>query len=86
MRQVTGLWAAKWSQTNTLDGHREHLCLWHLRAPTLFQTRAECREFIEKEYGYIRTRPDLRSEPHCWRVPQAVRVQVVEVKKRKTKR
>ena len=26
---------------------------------------------------YIAKSPDLRREPHCWRVPKAVRVSVV---------
>jgi hypothetical protein len=78
------LWAPKWSQTNELDGHREHLMIWHRHGiggtyPTIFATRRECRAYIESEYGYIRGREDLRREPHCWRVPQAVRVQLTEV-------
>ena len=74
------MWAAKWSQTNQLDGHQEHLVLWSWRTalPALFKTRAECRAWIEEHYGYIRGREDLRREPHCWRVPQAVRVDVIE--------
>lgn len=75
------LWAPKWSQTNELDGHREYLSIWHrhlgIKFPTVFTTRRECREFIDKEYGYIRERPDLRREPHCWRVPRAVKVEIV---------
>lgn len=76
------LWAAKWSQTNRLDGHREHLILfdWRTHRPDrLFNTRRECREWIEQEYGYIRTRSDLRREPHGWRLPQPVRVHVTEL-------
>lgn len=64
------LWAAKWSQTNQLDGHREHLILfdWRTGLPSrIFKTRSECRTWIEQEYGYIRERPDLRAEPHCWK-------------------
>ena len=75
------LWAAKWSKTNKLDGHTEHLVIfdWRTHRPDrLFTTRAECRKFIEEEFGYIRDRKDLRSEPHCWRVPRAVRVKVME--------
>lgn len=41
-----------------------------------FRTRRECRVWIEREYGYIRKRPDLRRPPHEWRVPRAVRVTV----------
>jgi hypothetical protein len=77
------LWAAKWSRTNKLDGHGEHLILyeWRTNQPRLlFRTRAECRAWIEKEYGYIREREDLRREPHCWRLPQAVKVKVIETR------
>lgn len=77
------LWAPKWSQTNNLDGHREHLCLFdwrdRKRGLTVFSTRAACRAYIENQWGYIRARQDLRQEPHCWRVPQAVKVQIVEL-------
>ncbi len=75
------LWAAKWSQTNQLDGHREHLCLWKpgQDRPTMFRTRRECVEYIEQHWGYIRDRKDLRCEPHCWRMPKPVRVEVREV-------
>lgn len=74
-------WAAKWSQTNQLDGHQEWLCLWDRDAdfPRLFRTRRECREYIERKFGYIRDRKDLRREPCCWRVPKPVRVEVREV-------
>lgn len=41
-----------------------------------WRTRAQCREWIEKQYGYIRDRPDLREAPHFWRVPRAVKVTV----------
>jgi hypothetical protein len=46
----------------------------------LFRTRHDCRAFIEERYGYIRTRSDLRREPHGWMVPRAVRVEVRRVK------
>lgn len=42
----------------------------------LFSTRREARAFIDREWGYIRTRRDLRSPPHNWRMPRAVRVQM----------
>lgn len=74
------LWAPKWSQTSKLDGHRENL-IWHDLMPAIFRSRRECREFIEREFGYIRHRDDLRREPHCWRMPRAVKVEVTEVGK-----
>ena len=42
----------------------------------LFRTRREARAYIEKAYGYIRERSDLRGCPHHWRLPVAGRVTV----------
>jgi hypothetical protein len=76
------LWAAKWRSSNKLDGRRQHLILWGWsEGVALFTTRAACREWIEQRYGYIRHRPDLRAEPHGWRIPQPVRVSIKEVKR-----
>lgn len=41
-----------------------------------FMTRAKCEDYIRREWGYIRSRKDLRGPPHYWRVPKAVRVTV----------
>ena len=71
------LWAAQWHSKNKLDGERTHiLCEDYL--PKLFHRRKECREWIKSEYGYIANRPDLKTEPHGWRMPQAVKVEVKE--------
>jgi hypothetical protein len=69
-------WAVEWHSDNRLDGNRRHL-VWdpHDRF-RLFRTRRECRAYIEERYGYIRDRQDLRTEPHGWAFPQAVRVTV----------
>jgi len=66
-------WVAKWSQTNKLDGHREYY-IGH--GWLLFKTRDECRAYIKEKFGYIAKRRDLRTEPHCWRVPKPVKVRV----------
>ena len=50
---------------------------WQVTHPTLFTTRRACREFIEKEFGYFKTRPDLRAAPFNWKMPNAVKVQVI---------
>ena len=60
-------WAVQWN----------HGIQWHACLPNLFLTRKAARAWIEKEYGYIKTRPDLRSAPHHWRMPTAVLVEVV---------
>ena len=70
------LWGALWRQNSYLDGGpRTHLinvkCL-----PVMFLTRRDARAFIEEKYGYIRTRKDLRAQPHGWRLPVPVRVKV----------
>ena len=66
-------WGILWRSDNRLDGKCEHLVIRH--GPyDLFQTRKDCRDFIEKEYGWIRARDDLRREPHGWKMPKAVRV------------
>ena len=69
-------WAVEWHSKNVLDGDRR----W-IEGVLLFHTRAACREQIEKQYGYMRIRPDLRAEPHGWFMPRAVRVVVNREKK-----
>jgi hypothetical protein len=69
------LWAAKWVSENSLDGRREWL-IHEALVVALFPTRRACREYIKKHFGYIADRPDLRAEPHGWRVPQPTQVDV----------
>lgn len=73
-RQII-LWGVLWREINQLDGVTEHLMFDQLQ-PALFRTRQEARDWIEEEYGYIRTRPDLHTEPHGWKMPIPVRVKV----------
>jgi hypothetical protein len=68
-------WMVAWTRDNRVDG-RTRALLW---TPP-FHTRREAREYINDRYGYIRKRPDLRAEPHGWHMPEAVRVEVREVK------
>jgi hypothetical protein len=74
MSHARVLWGAKWHDRNS-----EHL-LNENCIPVIFRTRAESRVWIKDNYGYIRTREDLRTAPHWWRVPIAVRVQIKEIK------
>lgn len=71
-------WAVLWRSKNRLDGYHEHLCGTpdHPCRTLLFESRRKARNFIRDKYGYIRTRPDLRREPHGWRMPTAVRVTI----------
>lgn len=70
-------WGVMWRSRNLLDGITLRLmCGPETCAPALFRTRRAAQEWIDREYGYIRTRPDLRAEPHGWRMPIPVRVTV----------
>ena len=65
-------WTAQWM---TSRGPK-HI-MWRHGEPLLFHTRREARAWIEENYGYIKTRPDLRAHPHNWRLPRAIRVAVI---------
>lgn len=67
-------WAVKWEGLYHSDGLFESE---FGSRPLLFSTRAQARKYINEEWGYIRTRPDLRRPPHNWRMPEAVRVEVI---------
>ena len=74
------LWGVMWRSKNKRDGVREHLMWIHPKRPALFDTRREVREWIKREFGYIKDRPDLRKEPHGWRMPIPVRVKIEKEK------
>ena len=74
------LWAGQWYSRCKLDGVTTYI-LYENCLPVLFRTRRECRAYIDKRYGYIRDRADLRAEPHGWRLPRAIKVRVEEVEK-----
>lgn len=77
------LWAIEWNSTNRLDGQRRHLIRDRdTLLPLLFRTRRLARERIRQSYGYLRDRPDLRAEPHGWRMPRAVRVKIFIVERK----
>jgi len=67
-------WGVLWRSNNRLDGVREHL-IYDSRIPLLFITRREARKFIAERYGYLRARPDLKAEPHGWKMPIPVKVE-----------
>ncbi len=69
------VWGGLWRSKNIQDGVREHL-LYENRLPVLFRTRQEARIYIQKRYGYIKKRKDLRTEPHGWRLPIPIRLTV----------
>lgn len=81
MTRTTPAWAILSRSKNRLDGAREYLIRDpSTRAPLLRNTKREAGEWIEEHYGYLRNRPDLRAEPHGWRMPRPVRVDVVRRK------
>jgi hypothetical protein len=69
-------WAVQWRSENRLDGKCERF-MWNGVVPYLFRTRREALAFVREKYGDIATRADLRAEPHGWRMPRPVRVEVV---------
>ena len=74
-------WGLLFRSNNKLDGYKEHL-IRHWRSaetlcncdPVLFKTRQQARDSRDQEYGYLRNRPDLKTEPHGWRMPLVVKV------------
>lgn len=70
-------WAIKWREENRLDGKRENFITETTGVGyLLFRTREEARNTIKERWGYIAKRKDLRQEPHGWKMPLAVRVEV----------
>ncbi|GAB6842328.1 hypothetical protein HNR00_003537 [Methylorubrum rhodinum] len=71
-------WGVLFRSQNRLDGSSAFLVgtTLHPCRTMLFTTRREARAFIAAEYGYIRERKDLRDEPHGWRMPVPVQVDV----------
>ncbi len=70
-------WAILMRSRNRLDGYREWLdgTVDHPCRRRLFETRKEARSYIKEHYGYF-SRPDLTAEPHGWKMPVPVRVEV----------
>ena len=78
-------WAIKWKSKNKLDGVTERLLGTYYGSPSvefsgcpalLFKTRQQARDFIKDRFGYIKSRPDLKSEPHGWTMPTPIKVEV----------
>ena len=76
------LWGIEFRADNWLDGKTSHLMVnWNspydeIRRPRLFNTRQLAREWNRRENGYIKLRPDLQCEPHGWKMPRVVKVEV----------
>lgn len=70
-------WGLEWYSKNKLDGVTRHL-IYEDCLPVLFHSRQEARSFCNENYGYIKTRKDLRKEPHGWRLPRPVKIVYVK--------
>ena len=73
MKEHVKYWGLLWEQENRLDGKTVHL-IYDNGKPAFFQSRSSARIYRDENYGYIKTRKDLRTEPHCWRLPKIVRI------------
>jgi hypothetical protein len=75
-------WALEWHADSDLDGCEKWLMVMNRwkedgsRRITLFETRKEAREYRDAQYGYIKDRPDLKAQPHAWKLPSVVRVRM----------
>ena len=80
-------WGIERHSDNWLDGETRWLDpAWEkglntTPMPRLFMTRREAREYRRREYAYLNPaslgfRPDLANEPHGWKYPRVVKLQV----------
>jgi len=69
-------WAIKWKSESKLNGKREFLIGLDGYTTIVFRLRKDARTFCKEKFGYIKTRKDLRSEPHGWKMPQVVKVEI----------
>ncbi len=77
-------WAIQWRQENKLEGKISYLLgRYYARSHNndgsntlIFRTRKNARTFIEKRFGYIKNRPNLKIEPHGWKMPRVVKINI----------
>ena len=70
-------WAPEWHSRNRLDGDQRYfMCEPKPPYVRLFKTKRACRAWIRETHGYIAKGRDLRTEPHGWFMPKAVKVNV----------
>jgi len=76
--QTTKAWGVLWRSECRLDGRVERLVSapWFPLKTALFPSREKAREYSKQKLGYIRNRKDLREEPHGWKTPKVVQVEV----------
>lgn len=73
MKSTHRYWALKWRSKNKMDGYRECF-IYDFGFPLLFISRKVAREYVKQNYSYIAKRLDLQREPHGWKVPRVVRI------------
>ena len=78
MSKTTKAWAVLWRSECRLDGKVERLVgsPWFPLKTALFASRAKAREYAQRKFGYIKNRKDLRQEPHGWKIPKVIQVEV----------
>ena len=76
LRRSRLAWGIKWVSDPPLDGHKEYIIGGAFGEQAAFATRREARAYRDKRYGYIREREDLKRPPHCWKLPQVVRIKM----------
>lgn len=72
---MKNLWGILWRSENKLDGKKSNL-MYKDGIACLFSTRDAARKRISWDWGYIRNRIDLRAEPHGWKMPIPVKVEI----------
>ncbi len=76
LKRATIAWGIKWRQKNKLDGVTEYIMGSGSILPRCFRIREDARSFVAENYSYIAKRPDLKAEPHGWKIPQVVRMKI----------
>lgn len=71
------LWGLLWASKTKLDGLQQHL-IYEECYPKFFHTRKESRKYSQEKFGYIKTRKDLREEPHGWKMPIPVKIKKIK--------
>ena len=76
-------WAVKWRSKNQRDGENAHLLREPVGFVKQFRTRSAARTWMLENHVYIKIRPDLQAEPHGWRLPEVVRIEIRELRRKR---
>lgn len=72
-------WGILHRKENKLDGKKSWLRCDRTCMPEMFQTREEAREFISVNLKSTYSRPELKIEPHGWKMPIPVKIEIIVV-------